>query len=230
MQSTTRTSLWGAAAFVATMAVSSVASAGEVKFGKEPLETDDAGKLTAEARAATVTEVPSLPGEEVWPIYLWADLDRGAPGPLYVEFIGTLNGKPYLTHRYEYPEEYGGEESVTMDFEVEGNTGFNRGKTYVVKVTQASAKGKDIELAKGKVTLVYTEAPEEPEEEDEDEEDGEGVEEPSAQDEIDTLAPEVEPPPVASSKKGCSLGAPGLGFPAVLLLFGLLMAPLRRRA
>lgn len=202
--------------------------AGEVKFGAEPLAVDDNGNITGEGKAAAVETLQSEPGEEVWHFNLWAKIDKGGPGPLYVEFVGKLpDGKEYVTYRYEHGS-YDAEKFVSLSFDLEGNLGFNKGKTYKVKVLQGNTKpGKpDIILATGKITLEYTEPP--PEEEDEGDTDGEP--DASAQDELDTLAgpddgagdggPEG-PPPVAPEKKGCSVGATDLGLPAVMALFAL---------
>ena len=77
--------------------------AGEVKFGAEPLAVDDNGNITGEGKAAAVETLQSEPGEEVWHFNLWAKIDKGGPGPLYVEFVGKLpDGKEYVTYRYEH--------------------------------------------------------------------------------------------------------------------------------
>ena len=203
--------------------------AGDVKFGAEPLAVDDSGNITAEGKSAAVTTLKSEPGEEVWHFNVWAKIDKGGPGPLYVEFVGKLpDGKEYVTYRYEHGS-YDAEKFVSLSFDLEGNLGFNKGRTYTVKVLQGNTKpGKpDIILATGKITLEYTEPP--PEEEEEGETEG-GEPDASAQDELDTLAgpddgagdgaPEG-PPPVAPEKKGCSVGSTDLGLPAVMALFAL---------
>ncbi len=207
---------------------SATAWAGEVKFGAEPLDVDDSGNITSAGKAATTDTLKSEPGEEVWNLNLWAKIDKGGPGPLYVEFLGKLpSGKDYVTYRYEHSS-YEGEKFVSLDIELEGNLGFNKGKSYTVKVLQGNIKegGPDVILATGKVTLEYTEPPAEEEDEDDDEQDT------AAQDELDTLAgpadgsgdaPETGgPPPVApKEKKGCSIGSTDLGLPAVAALFAL---------
>lgn len=203
--------------------------AGEVKFGAEPLATDDGGNITADGKSSATTTLKSAPGEEIWTLNLWAKIDKGGPGPLYVEFIGKApGGKEYVTYRYEHGS-YDGEKFVSLTFDLEGNAGFNKGKTYKVKVLQGATKpGKpDIVLATSSLTLEYVEPPAEDEGGDED------VDDTAAQDELDTLAgpdePDVGdgaeqgPPPVdpASSKKGCTIGADDFGFPAVAALFTL---------
>lgn len=204
--------------------------AGEVKFSADALAVDDSGNITAEGESAASETLKSEPGEELWNLNLWAKIDKGGPGPLYVEFLGKLpSGKEYVTYRYEHSE-YQGEKFVSLDIEIEGNLGFNKGKTYKVKVLQGNTKaGKpDIILATGKLTLEYTEpAPVE-----EGEDDGDEDADTAAQDELDTLAgpddgagdeatPEGPPPVAPEAKKGCSIGSTDLGFPAVAALFAL---------
>lgn len=199
-----------------------LAWAGEVKFSAQPLETGEDGKLTAEGRKAAVTDLPSLPGEEVWELHLWAELDKGAPGPLYVEFFGKHDGKTYLAHRHEVGD-YEGDKYVSLTIELDGNAGFNKGKTYQVKLTQAAAKGgKDILLAEGKLTLAYTEGA--PEGEDEDGAGEDGEEQTDPQDELDSFGGEQQqeaPPPIEpTSKKGCAVdphGGPGAGLLVLVL-------------
>lgn len=200
--------------------------AGDVKFGAEPLAVDDKGNITAEGKSAATETLKSEPGEELWVFNLWAKIDKGGPGPLYVEFIGKLpDGKEYVTYRHEHSS-YDGEKFVSLSFDLEGNLGFNKGRTYKVKVLQGNTKpGRpDIILATGKITLEYTEPPAEDESDDE-------AEDEAAQDELDTLsgpedgsgdAPAPEgPPPVAPEKKGCTVGSTDLGLPAVAALFAL---------
>jgi MYXO-CTERM domain-containing protein len=203
--------------------------AGEVKFGTSPLATDDKGVITGDGRKAATNEIPSEPGEELWPLHLWAKIDKGAPGPLYVEFHGRLaDGKRYLAYRHEHAA-YEGEKHVTMELELSGNDGFNKGRSYEVELTQVGPKG-PIKLATGKISLTFTEAPEGADE-DEDEDD-EPLED---QDELDTFAGEQGeagdgPPPVAPpSKKGCSVDGRGLGGPGLLALLGLVWLGRRRR-
>ena len=203
--------------------------AGEVKFGADPLAVDDKGNLTADGKAASVTTLPSEPGEELWDFHLWAKIDKGAPGPLYVDFIGKLpDGKSFTAYRYEHAT-YEGEKYISLSFELDGNSAsFNKGRTYKVKVLQGATKAgrPDIILATSSLTLEYTEpAPEE--------DDAEEVDDEAAQDELDTLAgpddgagdapdPQAGPPEVSpDSKKGCSIGSTDLGLPAVAALFAL---------
>lgn len=212
------------------------ALAGEVKFGAEPLETNDAGDITKAGRSAAIKELKSLPGEEIWPIHVWTKIDKGAPGPLYVEFYGKVPGsnKRYRAWAYEH-RGYEGEKFVSVSFELDGNDGFNRGRTYDVEVVQLDDKGKNLKLASSKVSLVFTEG--EPEEEGDDE--GDEGDDLSEQDELDSFTNEDEggsdeaPPPVTppSTKKGCSVD-PGMGAAPgvlVLLMLGAGMARRRRR-
>jgi len=220
------------ATLAAIVCVPQLAWAGEVKFGAEPLETDDSGKLTDTGRRAAVTELPSQPGEELWILHVWAQIDKGAPGPLYADFIGKLpDGKPYTAYRHEYGQ-YEGEKFVSYEMELDGNEGFNKGKTYTVNLKQISSKGKDIVLASSKITLAYTEAPPEPEGSGEGDTDG-GDDELSAQDELDTLGGgggDDGPPPVENKgKKGCAVDPHAYGTPGWLMLLMLGAAARRRR-
>jgi MYXO-CTERM domain-containing protein len=212
------------------------AFAGEVKFGAKPLETDDAGKLTEAGRSSAVKQLPSNPGEEVWPLHIWAQIDKGAPGPIYVEFFDKLptTGKRYRAHQHEHAG-YEGEKYLTLDLELEGDVGFNKGHTYTVEISQLDNKGKNLVLATAQLELVYTEGkPEDAEQDDEGDEEGDEQDE---QDELDSFAGGEEnnsgeaPPPVTSpgKKKGCSVD-PGVGAaPGVLVLMVLGAASLRRR-
>lgn len=201
--------------------------AGEVKFGADALAVDDSGNITSEGKSAATDTLKSEPGEELWNLNLWAKIDKGGPGPLYVEFLGKLpDGKEYVTFRHDHSS-YQGEKFVSLNFELDGNSGFNKGKTYKVKVLQGNTKeGRpDIILATGKLTLEYTEPPANEEGDEGDEDDT------AAQDEFDTLSgpddgagdaePEGPPPVAPEAKKGCSIGSTDLGLPAVAALFAL---------
>lgn len=223
----------------AVLLIPAAAYAGDVVIGAKPLPTDDSGKLTAEGRKLAVEQLPSEPGEELWHVYLWGKIDKGAPGPLYVEFEGKLpDGKPYkVSFRHEHAA-YEGENYVSMDFEIEGNHGFNKGKTYAVKLVQVGTKGNDIVLARDKVTLTYTAPSEDENEAEAGDTDTDGADQSEAQDELDTLAggeqagdggqgpPPVEPP---GKKKGCTVDPGPVGIPAALGLFVLGAALGRRR-
>jgi MYXO-CTERM domain-containing protein len=216
--------------------VAPLALAGDVKFGAQPLETDDAGKLTDAGRSAAVKELPSSPGEEKWPLHVWAQIEKGAPGPLYVEFFDKLpgSGKRYRAWQYEHAG-YEGEKYLSLDIELDGNAGFNKDHTYTVEVSQLDSKGKNLVLASGQLKLVYTEAEKEPAGKD-DEGDEEGDDAEAEQDELDSFAGGEEgnsgeaPPPVTSpgKKKGCSVD-PGTGAAPGVLVLLLLGAGLRRR-
>jgi MYXO-CTERM domain-containing protein len=212
-----------------------------VKVGKSELETDDKGKITAAGRKAAVDALDSLPGEEVWPIHIWASLDKGAVGPLYIEFWDKWEGKDIKVPWHYEESGYSGDRYQSFSFDLEGNRGFNAGHTYRIRFVQVSTKGKDVVLAQGaKITLNKVQEAEE-EEDGGDEGEGEGEEELSAQDIADSLAgpdeAEVgdgeeeggEPPETEASKKGgCSVDVtPGLGFSGALVLMGL--GAIRRR-
>lgn len=235
------TRFYRALALTAVLLAPAVAHAGDVKFGNEPLEVNDAGKLTDAGKKTATETLKSVPGEEEWPIHVWAQIDNGGPGPLYIEFWGKLpDGKPYLTFRHEHAG-YGGEKYVSLSFELSGNLGFNKGKTYNVKAVQVSPKGKEVVLANGKVTLEFTAPAKEAEGEDEGDEEGKDDEgkddgDTADQDAIDTLTPGDEggaeggPPPVDSKgKKGCSIGGEQAGLSFVLLMFAAGAVRLRRR-
>jgi MYXO-CTERM domain-containing protein len=225
---------------IVSFLVTSAAQASEVKFAAQPLATDDSGKLTAAGRKSATAEIPSVPGDDLWNLHVWAQIDKGGPGPLYVEFFGKLpDGKKYLAHRHEHPE-YGGEKYVTMEIELDGNLGFNKGKTYAVELTQVSAAGKNLKLASGSITLAETEGKAAAEEADSGE-DGETEQEAvdtADQDALDTLvggeegqASDQGPPPVEpGSKKGCSVDPETYGVSGVLVLFVLGLGAGRRRA
>lgn len=220
------------------------ALAGDVKFGAKPLETDDAGKLTDAGKSAAVKQLPSNPGEEVWPLHLWAQIDKGAPGPLYVEFFDKLpgSGKRYKAWAYEHAG-YEGEKYVTLDIELEGDVGFNKGHTYTVEISQLDNKGKNLVLASGLLELVFTAGkPEDSEDEGDDDDEGEDEDgQTKEQDELDSFAGGDEansgeaPPPVTSpgKKKGCSVDSGSGMAPGVLVLLmlgaGLVGRPSRRR-
>lgn len=212
------------------------AFAGEVKFGAQPLETDDKGKLTEAGKSAAVKQLPSNPGEEVWPLHIWAQIDKGAPGPLYVEFFDKLpgSGKRYKAWAYEHAG-YEGDKFVTLELELEGDVGFNKGHTYTVELSQVDTKGKNLVLATGQLELVFTEGKKE-DEEDDDEGEGDDDEQSEEQDELDSFAGGEggnggeAPPPVTSpaKKKGCSVD-PGMGAAPGVLVLLLLGAGVRRR-
>ncbi len=221
-------------AFALPLTASSIASAGEIKFGQEMLDVDDKGALSAEGKKKTVTELDNVPGEDAWLAFTWAKVDKGAEGPLYVEFFQELNGEQMLVWRYEEPS-YDGSKYVSMEIELEGRLGFNKDRTYNVRVVQVNAKGKDIVLSKSKIKLIKSGKEPEPEEDeggDETEEDeldefdtyGESEEPPEEEE-----TPSEAPPPVEPSKKGCSIDSDAFGFNGAMALFGLAGGLLYRR-
>jgi hypothetical protein len=202
-------------ACLATFLIATVAWAGELKFGAQPLDTDDDGKITAEGRKAALTEIPSNPGEEVWPLHIWVEPGKkAAAGPLYFEFFGRLpDGKRYLAMRHAV-DDYDGEQYLSATIELEGRSGFNKGHDYEVEVSQRTDKGKDIKLASSKIKLVFVEAPPAAEKS-EPQGDTDGEEQTEEQDELDSLAgvdgAEGDgPPPVEQKKRGCTLATSSL--------------------
>lgn len=205
----------------------SKASAGEIKFGEgmTALATDDSGKLTSEGKASAVSELDSVPGEDAWDMMLWTRLDGGAAeGPLYIEFwqrIDTdLDGKPdqdNLAYRHE-DSNFDGSRYYLMNLLLEENIGFNKGKTYKVKIVQVSSSGKDLRLAEGKIKLIDTGRKPEPAADGGDAAQEDAV---SEQDAIDSFAggdqeeeeqtPRSAPPAVEDTpakKRGCNVGDP----------------------
>jgi len=224
-----------------TLLVPAVARAGEVLIGTEPLATDDSGKITAEGRKAAVKTLPSEPGEELWIAHVYAKIDKGGPGPLYVEFIGNRSGVGEFKAYSHEKSDYQGEKFVSMQIDLDGNSAsFNKGSTYQVKVLQVAPDGKkDIVFARNEISLEYVE-PEPDGGMDGAEGDTEGPDM-SAQDELDTLVggeedrasgDDPEPPPVApKDKKGCRVEPEGFtGFSGLLALFGLGAVFHRRRS
>lgn len=211
--------------FTAVLLTAGIVHAGEIKFGSEVLEVDGEGKLTDKGRGAAKEEIPSRPNEEIWDVHLWAKLDKPAPGGLSIEFYGDLNGKPYLAYRHS-EESFDGGKYLSIDLELEGSQGFNKGKTYKVEITQQDAKGKDFKLASGKIKLVWNEVKEEPKPEAK--EDGkEDAQDSAAQDAIDTISGgdgggdgnTGAPPKVEGKKKGCSIDSDaGIGIGMFVLL------------
>ncbi|HEY8379724.1 MAG TPA: hypothetical protein VIK91_24705 [Nannocystis sp.] len=243
MKTTLRTNLRRfmlSSAFVLAALGSSVAYAGEVKIGATPIEIDESGKITAKGKAAIVDTLDEIPGEDVWKCYLHAKLDNPAPGPLYIEFYQEINGEKSLVWRHD-ENDFAGDKYIYVELELEGRRGFNKNRTYDIKVTQVSAKGKDLVLATGKIKLIKS--GKKPEKSPEDEGDEDKV--PDEQDAIDTLAggdgndgggdgsndsgAEKEGPPPVEKKKGCVVDAEGTAWNGALVLLALGGAFILRR-
>lgn len=225
----------GAAAtglMVALMATPALA--GDLKYGEGvgSLEVDDDGKFTG---GSTVKKLDKLPGEDAWDLSLWASLDGGrAEGPLYVEFWQKVQGEESKVFHHEM-DDYDGRRYILVNILLEGNVGFNKDRTYKVRVVQVNSRGKDVVLATGSLELVNTGREPEPEGDGEGGEgDGEEERESMSQDELDTLAgpdepakpdgPSEAPPPVDPGKKGCSVGGEydaGINGLMILALAGL---------
>ncbi len=221
-----------AAAFSGVLLLGSTAAwAGELLVGVEPLPVDDAGKVTKEGKAKAVSEIESsVPGDEVWMLYIWAKIDNPAEGPIYLEFYRNHEGKQLMAHRVDY-DEYEGDPYISMDVEITRNDGFRIGDAFEVAFVQ-NVGGKDVKKAKGKIKLLASSkpapAPEEAEGEGEEEVDPNEAKEigeaPSGGDEGGG------PPPVeGGDKKGCTVGgvAPA---PWLLLLGGVGLSRARRRS
>ena len=221
------------AAFAAPMLTSVIAYAGEIKFGAQELAVDDKGVITAEGKKAAVSELDNIPGEDAWQAFVWAKLDNAGEGPLYFEFYQEINGQNSLVFRHE-ENGFDGAKYFSGEIELQGRIGFNKDRTYTVRAIQVSAKGKDLELAKGKIKLIKS-GKEPPPEEKDDEDD-----ELADQDEHDSLGGDEEepstpppteaPPPVEPKKKGCSIDSDAFGgFNGALVLFGIAGGLLYRR-
>ena len=225
--------LLSASAFVGAALFSQAVLAGEIKIGQQPLAVDDTGKLTADGKKAAVDQLDEVPGEDTWVAHIWAALDNRAPGPLYFEFFQEVNGEQSVVLRHEVAD-YDGGKFWSGEVELPGRIGFNKDRTYTIKAVQVNAKGKDIELARGKIKLIKSgKAP--PKEED-DEEDKE------AQDEADSLGgdddeggapkppPTEAPPPLEPAKKGCTVDIDASDpWNGALVLLGIGGLALRRR-
>ncbi len=209
-------------AFALSVTLPVVAWASEIKFGAAPLATDDAGKLTSEARKQAVETLDNVPGEDAWKLYVWGNIDKGAEGPLYVEFYDHFQGQKNLTHRHEHAD-YQGEKFVSLEIELEGRVGFNKNHTYTVQLVQVNEKGKDVKLATGQLKLIKSgkQAPKQQDEQEDGESEGgdEQGDEPelTEQDKADKLDQSSAPPPVEPKKKGCNIGDPdGVAFALVM--------------
>jgi hypothetical protein len=213
------------ATLVVAFGVSTPAWAGEILVGVEPLEVDDDGKITKAGRSAAVESVEALPGDTGWVLHLWGKIDRGAVGPLYIEFYRDHDGRTLTAHREEH-DAYGGDKFVSYTVELPQGRGFRAGETVELAFVQALAKG-DVKHAKTKVELTRSSQPApEPMESAEPDEPDEALEDDVA-DDASPPAPEpaIEPPPVEpAGKKGCTMGATSPGALALLLL-----AAVRRR-
>ena len=137
--------------FAWTALAGATALAGEIKIGQDnELETSDKGALTPAGKKAAVTELDNVPGEDLWVAHIWAQLDRPAPGPLYIEFWQKINGQDAIAKRHEEAD-FEGDKFINIAVELEGNLGFNKDREYSIRIIQASAKGSDIAAGLKKV-------------------------------------------------------------------------------
>lgn len=221
---------------VGLLLASGGAWAGELRIGVEPLEVDGQGKITDAGRKAAVTEVEAEPGNELWTIHVYAQMDkRTVEGPLYVEIYRERNGKQLVAYRKDYPD-YDGARYVSIELELERTDGFAPGQTVEVAFVQDVA-GRTVKWAKSPLTLLASSVPPEPEEEqeledeldgeDEDEDELDGEDEEAAAAPPQPAAPPSEPPPVTSgNKRGCRMGGPE---PSAWLVLLALIGARRRR-
>lgn len=219
-------------AFALAALCSTAAYAGDVKVGATPLEVDEGGKLTAKGKSAVVTELDEVPGEDVWIAHVYAKLDNPGEGPLYVEFYQDLDGNKSLVWRHD-ENNFAAEKFINLELELEGRKGFNKNRTYEIKVTQVSPKGKDLTLATGKIKLIKSGKKPEKKEEDEEE-----TKTDPDQDAHDSLGggdkgdgggeaggtPEGgggEGPPPVEKKKGCSVDVEESSWSGAMVLVAL---------
>jgi MYXO-CTERM domain-containing protein len=219
-------------AFALAALSSAAAYAGEVKVGATPIEIDDAGKITAKGKSAVVDTLDEVPGEDRWIAYVHARLDNPAPGPLYIEFFQDLDGNKSSVWRHD-ENDFAGDKYFYGELELDGRKGFNKNRTYDIKVTQVNAKGKELTLATGKIKLIKSgKKPETPKEEESEAEDKAAAE----QDAHDSLGggdgnegdgstpnPDSasEGPPPVEKKKGCSVDADGQAWNGAMVLLAL---------
>ena len=234
-------------AFASTLLTVSLATglahAGELKFGEGPssLETDDNGKLTSAGAKTALKQLDKIIGEDAWDLKVWARVDRGVAGPMYIEFYQTVNGQRSIVHRHEM--DFEGGKHFTESVMLEGSQGFNKNRTYQVVVIQNDGK-KDIKLAEGKIKLIKTDRKPEGGDgggdgdgdggSDGGEGGGDAAPACSEQDRLDGFcedgggggggadepAPDAKPPetPDPGKQKGCSVDTGDAGGPAALML------------
>lgn len=218
-------------AFALAALSSAAAYAGEVKVGATPIEIDDAGKITAKGKSAVVDTLDEVPGEDRWIAYVHAKLDNPAPGPLYIEFFQELDGNKSSVWRHD-ENDFAGDKWFYGELELDGRKGFNKNRTYDIKVTQVNAKGKELTLASGKIKLIKSgkkpEAAKEEEKEDEaaaeqDAHDSLGGGDGNEGDGSSTPNPgsASEGPPPVEKKKGCSVDADGNAWNGAMVLLAL---------
>ena len=219
-------------AFALAALSSAAAYAGEVKVGATPIEIDGSGKITAQGKSAVVDTLDEVPGEDRWIAYVHAKLDNPAPGPLYIEFFQNLDGNKSSVWRHD-ENDFAGDKWFYGELELDGRKGFNKNRTYDIKVTQVNAKGKELTLATGKIKLIKSGKKPEAPKEDEKEEDQAAAEQ-DAHDSLgggdgndgagdSTPKPDSasEGPPPVEKKKGCSVDADGNAWNGAMVLLAL---------
>ncbi|WP_434421355.1 MYXO-CTERM sorting domain-containing protein [Nannocystis pusilla] len=221
-------------AFALAALSSAAAYAGEVKVGATPIEIDGSGKITAQGKSAVVDTLDEVPGEDRWIAYIHAKLENPAPGPLYIEFFQNLDGNKSSVWRHD-ENDFAGDKWFYGEIELDGRKGFNKNRTYDIKVTQVNAKGKELTLATGKIKLIKSGKKPEAPKEDETKEDEAAAEQDAhdslgggdgndgAGDGSSTPSPDSasEGPPPVEKKKGCSVDADGNAWNGAMVLLAL---------
>ena len=221
-------------AFALAALSSTVAYAGEVKVGATPIEIDGTGKITANGKSAVVDTLDEVPGEDRWIAYVHAKLENPAPGPLYVEFFQELDGNRSSVWRHD-ENDFAGDKWFYGELELDGRKGFNKNRTYDIKVTQVNAKGKELTLASGKIKLIKSgKKPEAPKEDDSAEDKaaaeqdahdsfggGDGNDGGGGGGSSSTPDSANEGPPPVEKKKGCSVDADGNAWNGAMVLMAL---------
>jgi MYXO-CTERM domain-containing protein len=225
-----RAANWYTAIVVGSLLLASApAWAGEVKVGFEPLDTDDSGKLTKEAADQAVTTLEAQPGNESWMVNLWAKIDNGADGPIYIEFGRVRDGRRLIAAREEIAD-YAGDKYLSASVEIFRSDGFRPEEVIQVAFVQ-NIGGKDAIKASTDVTLAASSAPEpkaEAPDEPPPEDDLDGPDEDDAAPAAAPPSPDGPPPVESGDKKGCTIAGPTPA-PAWMLLVALLALPRRRR-
>ncbi|MCA9719914.1 MAG: hypothetical protein KC468_34925, partial [Myxococcales bacterium] len=142
-----------ALAFTTATLTSAVALAGDVKFGADTLEVDDAGALTEAGASAAISELRQTAGDNSWDLHVWVKFDKKTPQtPIYIEFHEMVDDKPQLVWRNE-DQTFQGGTTAALTMRLEGVGGFKADTSYEVKVLIAP-KGKDKLVAKGELKLL----------------------------------------------------------------------------
>ncbi len=139
--------------------------------------------------------------------------------------------------RHEEPD-FQGDKYINLELDLEGGKGFNKNRNYEIKVTQVSAKGKDLTLAIGRVKLIKS--GKKPEKKPEEGGGEEGGKTDPDQDAHDSLGGgdgndgggasgggdgggdgNKEGPPPVEKKKGCAIDSDDSGWNGAMVLLAL---------